>query len=260
MTFAVLATDGAGRFGMAVSSSSPAVAARCVHLRPGVGGAASQNITDPRLGPRLLDAVADLGDAAAALEKVRADTPDVEYRQLMVVDAAGRTASFSGAHTLGVHASASGAGAVASSAAAGASSAGAAASGAGSGVGGSVVGGSVVGSSGVVAAGNLLASDGVPAAMVAAFTGATGELEQRLLAALVAGLAAGGEAGPVRSAGLAVVADVAWRVTDLRVDWHDDPVGELARLVELWLPQRDDYVSRGLAPGAAPSYGVPGDE
>jgi uncharacterized Ntn-hydrolase superfamily protein len=239
MTFAVLATDGVGRFGMAVSSSSPAVAARCLHLRPGVGGAASQNITDPRLGTRLLDAVADLGDAAAALEKVRADTPDVEYRQLMVVDAAGRTASFSGAHTLGVHASASGAGAVA----------------AGSGVAGARVGGS-----GVVAAGNLLASEGVPAAMVGAFTGATGELEQRLLAALVAGLAAGGEAGPVRSAGLAVVADVAWRVTDLRVDWHDDPIGELERLVELWLPQRDDYVSRGLAPGAAPSYGVPGDE
>ncbi|HEY2097325.1 MAG TPA: DUF1028 domain-containing protein [Pseudonocardia sp.] len=113
---------------------------------------------------------------------------------------------------------------------------------------------------GVVAAGNLLASEGVPAAMVAAFTGATGELEQRLVAALAAGLAAGGEAGPVRSAGLAVVADVAWRVTDLRVDWHDDPVGELARLVALWLPQRDDYVSRALAPGNAPSYGVPGDE
>ncbi|MDT7674551.1 MAG: hypothetical protein QOD82_2453, partial [Pseudonocardiales bacterium] len=108
MTFAVLATDGGGRFGMAVSSSSPAVGARCIHLRPGVGGAASQNITDPRLGTRLLDAVADLGDASAALEKVRADTPDVEYRQLMVIDGAGGTACFSGAHTLGLHASAVG--------------------------------------------------------------------------------------------------------------------------------------------------------
>jgi uncharacterized Ntn-hydrolase superfamily protein len=234
MTFAVLATDGGGRFGMAVSSSSPAVGARCIHLRPGVGGAASQNITDPRLGTRLLDAVADLGDASAALEKVRADTPEVEYRQLMVIDSAGGTASFSGAHTLGLHASAVGP----ASATVGAGAAG----------------------EGVVAAGNLLASEGVPAAMVAAFTGATGELEQRLVAALAAGLAAGGEAGPVRSAGLAVVADVAWRVTDLRVDWHDDPVGELARLVALWLPQRDDYVSRALAPSSAPSYGVPGDE
>jgi uncharacterized Ntn-hydrolase superfamily protein len=209
MTFAVLATDGGGRFGMAVSSSSPAVGARCIHLRPGVGGAASQNITDPRLSTRLLDAVADLGDASAALEKVRADTPDVEYRQLMVVDGAGGTACFSGAHTLGLHASVVGP----------ASAVGPAAVAAGAGAVGE----------GVVAAGNLLASESVPAAMVAAFTGVTGELEQRLVAALAAGLAAGGEAGPVRSAGLAVVADVAWRVTDLRVDWHDDPVGELAR-------------------------------
>ncbi|MCU1654993.1 MAG: fimbrial assembly protein FimA, partial [Pseudonocardia sp.] len=146
---------------------------------------------------------------------------------------AGGTACFSGAHTLGAHASAVGPAAATADGAAG---------------------------EGVVAAGNLLASEGVPAAMVAAFTGATGELEQRLVAALAAGLAAGGEAGPVRSAGLAVVADVAWRVTDLRVDWHDDPVGELARLVALWLPQRDDYVSRALAPSSAPSYGVPGDE
>ncbi|MDT7691588.1 MAG: hypothetical protein QOI75_955 [Pseudonocardiales bacterium] len=248
MTFAVLATDGGGRFGMAVSSSSPAVGARCIHLRPGVGGAASQNITDPRLGTRLLDAVADLGDASAALEKVRADTPDVEYRQLMVVDGAGGTACFSGVHTLGLYASAVG-------------PASATGGGAASTVGpASATGGAGAVGEGVVAAGNLLASEGVPAAMVAAFTGATGELEQRLVAALAAGLAAGGEAGPVRSAGLAVVADVAWRVTDLRVDWHDDPVGELARLVALWLPQRDDYVSRALAPSYAPSYGVPGDE
>ncbi|MEU1304844.1 DUF1028 domain-containing protein, partial [Streptomyces shenzhenensis] len=58
---------------------------------------------------------------------------------------------------------------------------------------------------------------------------------------------------------LAVVADVDWRVTDLRVDWADDPVDRLAELLDVWLPQRDDYVRRGLAPSSAPSYGVPGD-
>ncbi|MFC7503396.1 DUF1028 domain-containing protein, partial [Nocardioides sp. GCM10030258] len=56
VTFSVLATDGRGAVGIAVTSSSPAVAARCIHLRPGVGGASSQNITDPRLGTELLDA------------------------------------------------------------------------------------------------------------------------------------------------------------------------------------------------------------
>ncbi len=74
-----------------------------------------------------------------------------------------------------------------------------------------------------------------------------------------AGLTAGGEAGPVRSAGLLLADKVPWPVADLRVDWHDDPIGELARLWELWKPQLDAYVTRALDPDAAPSYGVPGE-
>ena len=63
----------------------------------------------------------------------------------------------------------------------------------------------------------------------------------------------------MRSAGLAVVEDVAWPVTDLRVDDADDPATELGRLLTLWLPLKRDYLTRALDPGAAPSYGVPGD-
>ncbi|MFC9363486.1 DUF1028 domain-containing protein, partial [Rhodococcus sp. NPDC057014] len=70
---------------------------------------------------------------------------------------------------------------------------------------------------------------------------------------------AGPEAGPVHSAGMQVVEDVPWAVTDLRVDWHDDPVGELRRLWTVWEPQKRDYRVRGVDPTAAPSYGVPGD-
>ena len=55
-----------GMLGVAVSSSSPAVAARCAHVRAGVGAVASQNVTDPRLGPRILDGLAD-GRAPAAV-------------------------------------------------------------------------------------------------------------------------------------------------------------------------------------------------
>jgi uncharacterized Ntn-hydrolase superfamily protein len=84
-------------------------------------------------------------------------------------------------------------------------------------------------------------------------------LEARLLDGLSAAMNAGGEAGPVHSAGLQVIADVPWPVTDLRVDWHDDPVGELRRLWRLWEPQKEDYRTRGLDPTVAPSYGVPGD-
>jgi uncharacterized Ntn-hydrolase superfamily protein len=64
----------------------------------------------------------------------------------------------------------------------------------------------------------------------------------------------------VRSAGLLVADAVAWPVADLRVDWADDPVGELARLWRLWEPQMEDYVRRALEPRAAPNFGVPGDE
>jgi uncharacterized Ntn-hydrolase superfamily protein len=75
-------------------------------------------------------------------------------------------------------------------------------------------------------------------------------LGERLIAALEAGLAAGGEISPVRSAGLLVAESAPWPVTDLRVDWHDDPVGELAGLWRRWQPQADGYVQRALHPSA----------
>jgi uncharacterized Ntn-hydrolase superfamily protein len=89
----------------------------------------------------------------------------------------------------------------------------------------------------------------VPAAMLAAFTERVGDsLGDRLVAALEAGLAAGGEISPVRSAGLVVAESAPWPVTDLRVDWHDDPVGELAGLWRRWRPLADAYVQRALCP------------
>lgn len=225
MTFSIVARDRTGdrvRFGIAASSSSPAVVARVAHLRPGIGAAASQNITDPRLGGHLLDRLAEHGDAARALREVTTGTDHVEYRQLTALGATGPGFARSGARTLGTHGSAT--------------------------------------ADGVVAAGNMLADEHVPQAIVDAFTAATGELEQRLVTALRAGLAAGGEEGPVHSAGLVVVSDVEWPVTDLRVDWADDPIDRLDELLDVWLPQRDDYVTRGLDPSSAPSYGVPGDD
>jgi uncharacterized Ntn-hydrolase superfamily protein len=222
MTFSVLATDGRGAVGMAVSSSSPAVAARCLHLRAGVGGAGSQNVTDPRLGNALLDALEHGADPQAALDGVVDGRDLVEHRQITVLDLHGKAAAYSGVRSLGVHHHRVG--------------------------------------TNVVVAGNMLAGPHVVDAVVEAFEASAGELEERLLAAMEAGLAAGGEEGPLHSAGLAVVRGVAWRETDLRVDWHDEPLAELRRLLDVWLPQRDDYVTRALDPAAAPSYGVPGDE
>src|ERR1700729_2651920 len=207
---------------MVLSSSSPAVAARCLHLRPRVGAAASQNVTNPALGPRLLDLLQAGATAQEAVAQVVAEEAHPEHRQLTVVDAAGRAAHFTGARALGRSAAAPGHQAV--------------------------------------AAGNMLADARVVQAMIDAYRASTAAtFEERLLAGFLGGVAAGGEEGPVRSAGLAVVESAAWRVTDLRVDDDDDPAAELGRLLGLWLPQKRDYLTRALDPSGAPSYGVPGD-
>jgi uncharacterized Ntn-hydrolase superfamily protein len=112
-----------------------------------------------------------------------------------------------------------------------------------------------------VAAGNLLANPNVPAAMIEAFQESAAPFPERLVCALQGGLAAGGEAGPVRSAGLLVAHREAWPLVDLRVDWTEaDPIAELAAIWQGWAPQMDDYVTRALDPSLAPSYGVPGDQ
>jgi uncharacterized Ntn-hydrolase superfamily protein len=223
MTFSIAAHCArTGRFGIAVSSSSPAVAARCAYVRAGIGAAATQNVTDPRLGPRALDLLALGASADDAMRILRATAPHLGHRQLTVIDAAGRVAGFSGARTLGIHAQAEG--------------------------------------QHVIAAGNLLAHRNVPQAMIAAFSAAAdADLGDRIIAAMQAALSEGGEAGPVRSAGMLLADKVPWPVADLRVDWHDDPIGELARLWILWKPQLEPYVTRALDPDAAPPYGVPGE-
>lgn len=223
MTFSLVVRDGE-RFGIVASSSSPAVAARVAHLRPGVGAATSQNITDPMLGTSLLEGLADHGNAERALADVTGaawNEKTIPYRQLTVLGRSGPGVAHSGSRTLGKHASAT--------------------------------------ADGAVAAGNMLSGEHIPGVLLDAYAAAAGELEERLLTALKAAVAAGGEEGPVHSAGLAVVADVGWRVTDLRVDWAEDPVDRLVELLDVWLPQRDDYVRRGLDPASSPSYGVPGD-
>ena len=223
MTFSIAARCAeTGMFGIAVSSSSPAVAARCAHARAGVGAFGTQNITDPRLGPLGLDLMAEGASAVEAVAALVQSAPHIEFRQLIAVDAAGGTAAYSGDRTLGTHAT--------------------------------------VQAHNAVAAGNLLRNGEVPAAMLAAFQRAQGHLGDRLLTAMAAAITAGGEEGPVHSAGMILVRDVAWPVADLRVDWaEDDPIGQLHKLWDIYKPQLEAYVTRALNPTGAPSFGVPGD-
>ncbi|MEL6282184.1 MAG: DUF1028 domain-containing protein [Pseudomonadota bacterium] len=223
MTFSIVARCAdTGMFGLAVSSSSPAVAARCSYTQAGVGAVASQNVTDPTLGPRALELMARGASAAEAVETLVRTSEHMAYRQVLAVDTAGGSAIHSGVNALGVWAEAKG--------------------------------------PDVACGGNLLANENVPQAMVDSFAGSSGHLGDRLIAVMKAALSAGGEAGPVHSAGMKLAHDVPWPVADLRVDWSDDdPIEELARIWDIYKPQLGDYVTRALDPSQAPSYGVAGD-
>jgi uncharacterized Ntn-hydrolase superfamily protein len=223
MTFTIVARcRRTGQVGAAVSSSSPAVAARCIRVRAGVGAVASQNVTDPALGPQLLDLLASGHSATQAVAALSARMPHPQYRQLLAVDSSGQAAIYSGSLALGT-----------------------------------------VGEchdADVACAGNLLAHTTVPARMLEAFGLAEGALADRLIAAMQAGKAAGGEAGPVHSAGLLIADRYAWPVVDLRIDWtDDDPIEGLAQLWARYKPQLDGYVQRAIDPAQAPAYGVPGE-
>ncbi len=228
MTISLLARcERSGRFGMALTSSSPAVAARCAYVGAYVGAAATQNVTDPRLGPALLAAMARGADAPTAVADVASAAAHAEFRQLAAVDGQGGSATFSGARALGNHAERSGAN--------------------------------------WAAVGNMMASASVLDAIAERFeaSDAAEELESRLLAALAAGVEAGGEEGPLFAAGLLATGEgnLPWPATDLRVDFDagSEPVAALGELWALWEPQRDDYVTRALDPASAPAYDVPGD-
>ena len=87
MTFSLVARCAeTGMFGVAISSSSPAVAARCSYARAGVGAVASQNVTDPTLGPLALDLMEEGLSAADAIAEVQKRGRFIEYRQVLAVD------------------------------------------------------------------------------------------------------------------------------------------------------------------------------
>lgn len=222
MTLSIAAWDqSTGQFGAAISSSSISVSSRCLHWRPGVGIALSQNITDPRLGQHMLSLLADGVSVDEAVKATVRSTPFARYRQLALVGNGGHTGLFTGDQVLGCFSSAQG--------------------------------------KHCVAAGNLLANEGVPTAMIDRFENSNGSFGQAVLDALKAGVDSGGEAGPLHSAGLLIGGDVSWPLVELRIDWDDDPIGKMIAGWAVYEPQIDDYVTRALEPGEAPSYSVPGD-
>lgn len=224
MTFSIAARCAeTGQLGIALSSSSIAVGARCPWLLPGVGAVSSQNITLPALGQTILAALNNGNDPQSALQQALAGNVFSEYRQVTVINLLGESAVFSGEKTLGIYHTVQG--------------------------------------EGCVAAGNMLADQSVITAMVNAFENTSDSLAQRLMAAMQAAMVKGGEAGPVHSAALKIVGDHSWPIVDLRVDWSENnPIDELNALWLAYEPQMQAYITRALDPRDAPSYGVPGDE
>ena len=226
-TYSIVAADPAtGEVGVAVQSKYFAVGAVVPWARAGVGAVATQAAVVAAYGPRVLELLAAGVAPAAAIEQALADDEARETRQLGVVDASGVSASWTGSEC-------------------------------------NDWAGDLQGD-GYAAQGNILSGDAVVSAMARAYEQTQGELAERLMAALEAAEAAGGDKRGQQSAALIVERAGAAessreridRVVDLRVDDHEQPVAELRRLLELRVGHRvaeDGYAlyERGDHRGAA---------
>ncbi len=212
MTFSIVGRcPTTGQFGAVTATSNVAVGARVAHCAAGTGAIVTQHRTDPRLGPRGLALLRSGCSAQETADALVASSPHAQWRQIAVVDRAGRSAAFSGARTRPEMSEAAGPDAC--------------------------------------AIGSILANARVPAAMLRRFQAEpTAPLAERLLRALEDGLAAGGEQGPVRSAHLVVVDTESFPLVDLRVDWHEQPVAELRALWNRYAPNMGTYMLRALDP------------
>ncbi len=215
MTFSLIGRCArTGAFGAVAATSSLAVGARVHAVAPGVGAVLTQHRTDPRLGPRGIGLLRSGCSAEEAVAALVASTPHHGWRQLAAIDAAGRTAHFHGARVKPESGAAHG--------------------------------------PDCVAIGNILSTARVPEAMAAAFAASPGEtLAERLVRALEAGEAAGGEHGPVRSASLLVYGAHDFALVDLRVDGAPDPIAALRGLWQEYAPLVDAYAVRVLDPDNA---------
>jgi len=202
-----------GQLGVAVASPEIGIGARVPWVRSGTGAVAVQNVADPRLGHEVLDLLQSGLDAQSTLSLLMSGRSDGEYRQILLVDSDGSPASFQGKALKPTY-------------------------------------GVTVGEQ-AIAGGCGLPTPAISEAMVRSFEeAADGDLGERLVTGLLAGVAEGGEDLTVHSAALIVAADQSWPLIDLRVDWHESLSVQI--LEGLWLAYRaqaDDYVRAALDPG-----------
>lgn len=213
MTWSIVAHDSAsGAFAVAVATRSFAVGASCPFVRAGVGAVSTQSMTNRYLGPAVLDGLAAGLAPDAAIEQALGRDAGHGLRQVHAVDARGRSAAFTGRNCVAWCGERR--------------------------------------AENVSVAGNMLAGAAVIQASFETFAAsAVLALPERLMAAMRAGEAAGGDRRGRQSAAMKLVTTEDFPDLDIRVDDHADPLGELERLLGLWRAHFD--ARRGWAPTRA---------
>jgi uncharacterized Ntn-hydrolase superfamily protein len=201
--------------GAIVTTSSMAVGSRCAWAEANVGAVLTQHRTDPRLGPKILELLKRGSSPEGVIRDLERSDPNLGWRQLAVVGADGKGAVFNGARiTSALNAK--------------------------------------VGRN-CASAGSILRNHAVVDAMISTFEENEDQaLAERLMRAIEAGDAAGGELKQVKSAALLVVHRESFPFVDLRVDLNPRPLVELRFLWELYQPSADNYVVRAVEPDKAP--------
>jgi uncharacterized Ntn-hydrolase superfamily protein len=209
VTWSIVAYDPeSGAFAVAVATKAFAVGASCPFVRAGVGAVSTQSITNRYLGLAVLEGLARGLPPAAAIEGALAGDEGRGLRQVHAVDRHGRCAAWTGQNCVEWC-------------------------------------GSVTGP-GISVAGNMLAGERVVAATLEHWLAHPEQtVPERLMAAMEAGEAAGGDRRGRQSAAMKLITTEDFPDLDLRVDDHADPLAELRRLLELWRHTR--------APGLAGS-------
>jgi uncharacterized Ntn-hydrolase superfamily protein len=206
MTWSIVARDASGAFGVAVASRFFAVGALCPHAASGVGALSTQALVNPLYAPAALDALTRRVDPAEIVRALTQADAGRDHRQLHVIDNEGRIAAHTGAACIDWCGHRAG--------------------------------------TGYSVAGNMLAGPRVLADTAAAFE-ANGALPfaERLIAAMEAGDAAGGDKRGKQAAALVVYTTESYPTLDLRVDDHAEPIAELRRLFEKSLERFQPFVA-----------------
>ena len=217
MTWSIVARDSTGAFGVAIASKFFAVGALCLHAKSGVGALATQALVNPLYGAAGIEMMARHLAPDQVVEMLTEPDTGREHRQLHLIDAQGRVAAHTGIACIDWCGHLSGAG--------------------------------------YSVAGNMLAGAQVIRHTAAAYeAGATLPFAERLITALEAGEAAGGDKRGKQAAALLIHAGEDYPTLTLRVDDHDNPLAELRRLYDKSLERFQPFVA--CLPGRARPAGI----